>query len=143
MTTPRDALATALDRAMRDAILTAQAAEEPHPVLPAHAAQQELATAVRFLTDALLEDLHAAGWTVARTEHAADGEALAEMVAAVPDRWSWGVFWDRADGAIRAWAEDPYRWDEQPHHISKLAPTIAAAADACREAIEASRGGEG
>lgn len=92
--------------------------------------------------EALLSQLDAAGWTVAREQDAADGEALRRLREALPD----GAKVETSDWlprGVRTWTVMT-EWSYLPegrvrrvwvrHH--GFGPSIAAAADACREAIE-------
>lgn len=128
--TPQDALAKALERAYRDAGMN-RAADL--------GAQHEEA---RLVLAALAAD----GWTVARTQDARDGEALDRLQLAL--RGSEVVDLSstqparRASGRRNGWwcavrdARTPSRDDDLPCEYGK---TIADSADACREAIEATR----
>ncbi len=86
----------------------------------------------------ILAALAADGWTVARTQDARDGEALARLRDALPEGFGEvRSLWDDEDG----WAVWTLHEDTDPDNPDAFGrgDTLDAAADACREAIEATR----
>lgn len=101
---------------------------------PTEALDAALAEAADESTTSILTALYALGFTVARTQDAADGEALRLLREASPGGESMSL----------------WQGDLPPHHFVTVqpqgdraylrqGPTIAAAADSCRAAIEATR----
>ena len=97
--------------------------------------------------DAVLAGL-AQGFTVARKEDATDGEALRRLREALPEGWKFSELTrDFFNAGWRVALMGPVTGErcshgqnhERPRHASGTGPTIAAAADAAREAIEAGR----
>lgn len=84
-------------------------------------------------TDAILDALAADGWTVARTQDARDGEALRLLREALPEGFDCEVTFMQGD----VWEVSVY---DGPDVVAQFTEaTIAAAADACRADLEATR----
>ena len=79
------------------------------------------------------------GWSLIGPEQQAalaDGEALARLAACLRPRWTLEVQTSRPRRGHEAVAVMVNIWDGHDSRATKLGPTIAAAADAAREALK-------
>ena len=93
-------------------------------------------------TEAILDALAADGWTVARTQDARDGEAL-RLLREAAETTGGRVFIHTGSTDAGPWVSveiaPPVDFGPPRVYLSRTRPTIAEAADACREAVEATR----